>query len=287
MVRIASEDNKTFSVDLVPNLAQDVLSTGPRFPTDIFTIFPADTLGFNTSGVLCTSIMNALSIALLCILTLINFISVVLGINKGVRRSHRLRFGSPIQTYHVTGRLGVQTETNIAGSLTTMKATYDHVRQGALLSLIASMQAQFQKAMFDASGVSLQSQAAYELACKGLIRPKSPKECVIYGIRCIRFVRSDFTLEINSMNASEARLALLINQIALDLKSVAHCTKIRRTHYGYFSYENTLLRSQWHLPNIIQSIADCEKVWDEHPDMISEEVSTPVGQSTTDNETKA
>lgn len=55
MVRIASEDNKTFSVDLIPNLAQDILSTGPRFPADMPRIYSADTLGFNTSGVLGTT----------------------------------------------------------------------------------------------------------------------------------------------------------------------------------------------------------------------------------------
>lgn len=202
-----------------------------------------------------------------------------MGINRGISRSKLLKIGSPIQTYHVTGRLGIQTETNFAGSLTTCKATYDHIRPGKLQALIDSLQAEYQKAMFDASGVNLQSQAAYELACKGLIRPKSHTDCAIYGIKCIKFVRNDFTLEINCMNANETTLMNLVSRIALELRSVAHCTKIRRTQYGYYSYENTLLRSQWHLLNIIENIADCEQVWDDHPDMISEEVSTPVGDS--------
>lgn len=203
----------------------------------------------------------------------------MIGINRGTRRAFTLRNGSPVQTYHVTGRFGTQTESNFAGSLVTLKASYDHVRPGRLNALLATMQSQYQKSMFDVSGVDLQSEEAYELACKGLIRPKDATQYVIYGIKCINLVRNNFTVEINCMNATESKLAHLVNQIALDMRTVAHCTKIRRTRVGYFTYENALLRSQWHLPEILQNIADCEKVWDAHPDMVSNEISMPVGQN--------
>lgn len=203
----------------------------------------------------------------------------MVGINKGTRRSFLLKNGSPVQTYHVSGKFGTQTETNFAGSLVTLKATYDHVTHGQLNGLLASLQTQYQKIMFAASGVSLQSQEAYDLACKGVIRPKDPTHNVIYGIKLIRSDRERFTIEVNCMNVREEQLSHLICQIALGLRTVAHCTKIRRTRYGYFSYENALVRNQWHLPDFLQSIADSEKVWNAHPDMISDEISTPVGQN--------
>lgn len=162
-----------------------------------------------------------------------------------------------------------------------MKATYKHVRHERLMALLATMQSQYQRMMFDASGVDLRSEEAYDLAVKGLVRPKDPKQYVIYGIRCIKGMMPDgrFKIEVNCMNATEQQLAQLICTIALELRTVAHCTMIRRTRYGYFSYENALLRNQWHLPDFLQSLADCEKVWNEHPDMISDESSTPVGQN--------
>lgn len=195
----------------------------------------------------------------------------------GTLRTNRLRYGSPIETYHITGRLGTQTTTDFADSMVELKASFDHVTRGKIDGFLASMQATQQKQMFDSCGLDLQTQAAYELACKGLIRPGKPNECVIYGIKCIEFKRNNFTLEVNCMNATEEKLIRLITKTAMGLRTVAHCIKIRRTRYGFFSYENALLRSELRLPNIIQSIADCEKIWYRHPNMISPEVTTPVG----------
>lgn len=52
LVQIDSVDNKNYSVQLVPNLGQDVLATGPRYTRDMLKIAAADHLGIHTSGVL-------------------------------------------------------------------------------------------------------------------------------------------------------------------------------------------------------------------------------------------
>lgn len=52
LVQINSDDNKNYSIQLVPNLAQDLLATGPRYTTDLLKMIPAEPLGFHTSGVL-------------------------------------------------------------------------------------------------------------------------------------------------------------------------------------------------------------------------------------------
>lgn len=167
--------------------------------------------------------------------------------------------------------------TDFAGSMVMHQATYDHVTRGKLDGLLASMQADYQKQMFDSCGINLQTQEAYDLACKGLIRPGQPTECIIYGTKCIAFKRNNFTLEVNCMNATEERLISLITKIAINLRTLAHCIKIRRTRYGFFSYENALLRGEIHLSNIIQNIAECEQIWYRHPNMVDREVTTPVG----------
>lgn len=43
-------------------------------------------------------------------------------------------------------------------------------------------------------GVDLQSQAAYDLAVQGLIRPSDRKIPMIYSIKCIDFTPPEFTL---------------------------------------------------------------------------------------------
>lgn len=52
LVQIDRVDNKKYSVQLVPNLGQDVLATGPRYTSDMLKISAADHLGEHTSGVL-------------------------------------------------------------------------------------------------------------------------------------------------------------------------------------------------------------------------------------------
>lgn len=201
----------------------------------------------------------------------------VLGLNKGVKFAKYLRNGAPIQTFHVTGKFGKSTESNFHGDRIVNKACFKHVSSGKIQSLLSSLQATYQKQMYDMSGLDIQSQDAYELACKGLIRPKNTKSPVIYGLRNIEFTGNTFTMEVQSMNASEVLLAELVFNIALQLRTVAHCTKIRCTRYGYFTYEDSLLRSHWNLQNVLESMHECQRIWNEHPDMVSEEVTSPVG----------
>lgn len=201
----------------------------------------------------------------------------VLGVNKGTKFSHVLRHGAPIQTYHITGKFGKATEDNFQGSRVTNRSTYRHVTAGKLQALVASLQSTYQRQMFEMSGLDIQSQAAYELACKGLIRPQNRTDMVIYGMRTIEFTGKTFTIEVQSMNAKESMLANLVLDIAVQLRTVARCTQIRCTRYGYFSYQDSLLRSHWNLQNVLQSMHECQKVWKKYPSMVSEEVSTPVG----------
>lgn len=142
------------------------------------------------------------------------------------------------------------------------------------------MQALHQRKMYDMCGVDLQSQAAYELACKGIIRPLLRNSPFIYGIRCIEFKRPEFTLEINAVNASEPYLCGLICEIGMKLRSVAHCRKIRCTRYGYFTYNDSLLRSHWNLQNIVDNFGVCRQLIERYPEMLSDESSTPVGTIT-------
>lgn len=189
-----------------------------------------------------------------------------------------MRHGSTIQTYEVVGRFGTATETCFGGGKVLARATYGHVTAGKVQALVASMQATYQRQMFALSGIDIQSQTAYELACKGLIRPKEISMPMIYGIRATGHVRKTFTLEVHAMNANEEYLSRMINTMGIQLKTAAHCQKIRCTRVGFFTYEDSLLRSHWNLQNVIQNMHECQKIWNEHPSMVDQGVSTPVGE---------
>lgn len=194
----------------------------------------------------------------------------------------KLHHGASMRTYQVSGRFGKGTETNFKDSLITARATYQHIFSGKLTSLLASMQASHQRKMFEMNGVDLRSQTAYELACKGAFRSIDQTIPLLYGIRCLEFQRPHFTLEIDALHANEQYLCDLIAEIGLQLRSMAHCTKIRCTRYGFFTYETSLLRGQWQMENLIQNMKLCKEIIRKYPSMLEENVATPVGHKNTE-----
>lgn len=121
-------------------------------------------------------------------------IASVLGINKGTKQAFLLRKNRPIRVYHVTGRFGMATETNFNDSSTTIRASFNHVTMNKLNSLLASLQASHQKKMFELCGVEMQSEAAFELAIQGPLRPSVSNVPLVYSLRCIAFRKPYFTI---------------------------------------------------------------------------------------------
>lgn len=72
------------------------------------------------------------------------------------------------------------------------------------------MQASHQKKMFELCGVDMQSNTAYEIAKRGLIRPKDNHLPVLYGIKCVQFDRPKFVVEIHAVNEHVVYLGQLI-----------------------------------------------------------------------------
>uniref|UniRef100_A0A1I8PZT6 Pseudouridine synthase II N-terminal domain-containing protein n=1 Tax=Stomoxys calcitrans TaxID=35570 RepID=A0A1I8PZT6_STOCA len=228
------------------NLAEHVLSTGPLYEMEDIRCATVASLGQHTSGVL------------------------LFGINKGLKQSMRIQRNRPVRAYHVTGKLGVATENHLPNSLITLKANYRHVHPDRLSSLASSLQASHQRKMFELCGVDLQSQAAYEIACKGLIRPANNTQPVIYGIKLIDFQRPHFTLEIHAINETEDYLATLIHEIGIELRSVAHCTALRCIRHGKFTVEGALLRQAWNLPGVVRNMREQKQILEQHPYLLKQ-----------------
>jgi hypothetical protein len=118
----------------------------------------------------------------------------VFGINRGAKFAKTLRDNRPIRVYHVTGKFGKSTETHFNDSPITAQATFDHIHVGKMNTLLSSLQASHQRKMFELCGVDPQSQAAYELAKRGPVRPANGTIPLIYSARCIEFKRPSFTI---------------------------------------------------------------------------------------------
>jgi len=104
------------------------------------------------------------------------------------------------------------------------------------------------------------SQTAYELASRGLLRPGGTSPPLIYGIKCIHFEPPDFTLEIHCINANQKYLSTLVHEFGLELKTTAVCLQMRCTRYGYFKVDDSLLRNQWTLDDLMKNMVTCRDV---------------------------
>lgn len=170
--------------------------------------------------------------------------------------------------FHVSGRLGVSTEDNFPNSHVVARSTFTHVFPDKIAALASSIQASHQKKMFELCGVDPHSQAAYELAVGGLIRPANNQLPLVYGIKCIHFQRPDFTLEVHAINENEAYLGQLVQEIGIQLHSVAHCTAIRCVRHGHFDVESAVLRGSWTLQGLVNSLELNRQILQEHQNML-------------------
>ncbi|KAH8413648.1 hypothetical protein KR222_002546 [Zaprionus bogoriensis] len=229
------------------DLSDHVLAAGPRYmPRDVSCAAVA-TLGQHTSGVL------------------------LFGLNKGLKQSMRIQRNRPVRVYHVTARMGTATENHLSDSRVTVRASHRHVSAERISGLAASMQASHQRKMYELCGVDLQTQAAYELACKGLLRPADKSLPVIYGIKLIHFERPHFTLELHTINENEDFLAALVHDMAVELRTVAHCSQLRCIRHAHFDVSDSLLRHGWHLPGIIKNLRQQRQILEEHPQILNQE----------------
>lgn len=243
---IESGTGSDYRVRATEDLSDNVLVAGPRYQTEDIKIRMSANHGRLTSGVL------------------------VVGINKGLTMAYRIQQNRPLRVYRVTGFLGKATETHFGDSRVIGKATVKHIGTEKINRLLSSLQASHQKKMFELCGVDMQSQAAYDLAVKGTIRPTDKSQPMIYGIRLVEFRRPFFTVEMHAINETEAYIGNLIHEIGLNLKSVAHCVGIRCIRHGHFELKDSLLRKDWNLQCILNSMAQANQLFKQHPEMLQQ-----------------
>lgn len=248
-VSIEGGTDSKYLVRKTEDLSDNVLVVGPRYQIEDIRIRMSANHGRMTSGVL------------------------LVGINKGLSMAYRIQQNRPLRVYRVTGFLGKATETHFGDSRVIAKATIQHIGSEKISRLLASLQASHQKKMFELCGVDIQSQAAYDLAVKGTIRPTDNSQPMIYGIRLVEFRRPFFTIEMHTVNETEAYLGNLMHEIGLTLKSVAHCVGIRCIRHGHFELKDSLLRKDWNLQCMLHSMAQSNKLLKQHPEMLQQSSS--------------
>lgn len=137
------------------------------------------------------------------------------------------------------------------------KTSFHHVKRGMFERFLQIYQGQFQKLIPRSYGVDPNSQAAYELHARGVVRPGDLSMPMIYRLSLLDFFPPYFTLEIQCINETGKFLLKIFNDVSEDLKSAAVVTRIRRVQWGCFSLDHALLKKHWNAENIAQAISYC------------------------------
>ncbi|XP_014212382.1 mitochondrial mRNA pseudouridine synthase Trub2 [Copidosoma floridanum] len=246
-VSIEGPTNKEMRVTVRNSYADHPLVVGPRYLPDNFKMAFANKLPVEASGVM------------------------ICGVNSGTALTYKLKQACLTKFYRVKGILGqARVDNYITGSILE-KATWKKVKRGNIDRICAAVQAAHQKKMFENSGIDIQSQEAFDLAAKGLIRPADQQIPTIYSIKCVDFKPPEFTLEIVCINEDNEYLKSLVSEIGYRVKSVAHCSYIQCSQFGHFNVKNSLLSKHWDLQNILDSVSQCHRIIKENPYMIKQE----------------
>ncbi|ELW62000.1 putative tRNA pseudouridine synthase 2 [Tupaia chinensis] len=129
-----------------------------------------------------------------------------------------------------------------------------HVTRGKLDRVLAVIQGSHQKALVMYSNLDLKTQEAYEMAVRGLIRPRNKSPMLVTGIQCCHFAPPEFVLEVQCLHETPQQLRRLVHEVGLELKTSAVCSQVRRTRDGFFTLDDALLRTHWDLHSIQDAI---------------------------------
>ncbi|XP_057324761.1 pseudouridylate synthase TRUB2, mitochondrial [Microplitis mediator] len=235
-VRIEGETNKSLTVKVEPSYADHKLVVGPRYQPQDMKLHHANYLSPEASGI------------------------QLWGVNKGSIICHMMRAANSTRFYKIKGVLGLESENYFIGGKIHERSTFKHVKRHHVDMICSSLQSSHQRKMFEICGLDIQSQAAYELAVKGPIRPTDNKIPMLYSIRCIAFNPPDFTLEVVCINEDDMFLKGLVHNLGLLVRSNATCTQIQCYKYGIFTAGLGLLKRDWSIENIMINLTKIRRL---------------------------
>lgn len=251
-VIISGDTTKPMKVSTDLDYSDHPLVLGERHQEYHFTLASANLLGKDSSGVL------------------------VCGINDGTRLVARIKKSVPTTFYRVKGILGQATSNFYKSGKIIEKSTYNHVRRSNIDHLCGTMQSSHQRKMFEASGIDIQSQAAYDLAVQGPFRPADNKIPIVYSIKCIDFTPPEFTIEVVCVHAYEMYLKAMIHELGQRLHSTATCTYIQCFQYGMFNVDHALLSKYWNAGAIANNIELCHQILNKNKFLLNQQSPTLV-----------
>ena len=186
----------------------------------------------------------------------------LVGLNDGgVSLAKAVKRARLMSTYHVRGEFGRATRTGWSDGKTVMCQGWKYVRRRTHLleQLLINISSAHQSRAWEVAEVGVDTQEAYELACKGPVRPKMISESLVYNISLLEAELPHFTLEIQVVEGSgdqdQGHLVRLVEELAIKCKTVASVHSVRCAALGPWSADSALLYKHLDLQNVLNNIS--------------------------------
>uniref|UniRef100_A0AC35GKX7 Pseudouridine synthase II N-terminal domain-containing protein n=1 Tax=Panagrolaimus sp. PS1159 TaxID=55785 RepID=A0AC35GKX7_9BILA len=170
-----------------------------------------------------------------------------------------LRHQAWINTYRMVGKFGEQTDKHMIRGRIIERAEWEHISRHKLQKLLTRLRAQYKRTSFELAEVDIKSQAAFELARKGVPRPRILDSPIVYNATVNNFHTPYFDLTIQVTGETDYFLRAFIHELGLSLGTVACTKQLRRIRMDILGKDHALLDKELNLTNIIRNILLCNK----------------------------
>ena len=191
----------------------------------------------------------------------------LVGLNDGgVSLARAVKRARLMSTYHIKGEFGRATRTGWYDGKTAKCEGWKYIRKRTHLleQLLVNISSAHQSRVWEVAEVGVDTQEAYELACKGPVRPKMIAESLVYNISLLEAELPHFTLEVQVVEGSgdqdQGHLVRLVEELAIKCRTVASVHSVRCAALGPWTANDALLFKHMDLQNVLNNISDNRKI---------------------------
>eukprot|EP00080_Pristionchus_pacificus_P000753 PDM60773.1 rps-4 [Pristionchus pacificus] len=189
----------------------------------------------------------------------------VFGVNDGVDQLEELRSQQWANQWRIECVLGRETHKHEIKGKVTRKEAFDHVNKQKVKKLLTKVIGDYRRMSFELAEVEMQSSEAFQIASRGIPRPKLPGSQMVVGLKMLLFKLPYLAVSIDSIGETDAWLRCMVNEFGLALDTTASPVRLIRRSIGPFRAEHTVLERQLSLQNIVDNISLTSRLVKEYP----------------------
>ncbi|GMT32153.1 hypothetical protein PFISCL1PPCAC_23450, partial [Pristionchus fissidentatus] len=189
----------------------------------------------------------------------------VFGVNGGVDKLEELRRQQWTNQWRVECVLGRETHMHEIKGKVTKKENYDHVSKQKVMKLLSKVKGDYRRMAFELAEVEMQSSQAFQIASRGIPRPKLPDSQLVVNLKLLLFKLPYLAMMIDSIGETDAWLRCMVNEFGLSLDTTASPVRLIRRAVGPFRPEHALIERQLSLQNIVDNIGLTDRLLREYP----------------------